>query len=517
MKNFKKIFIVSLTSIILNALACNAMAQYEFEKGDCIYKRADDFFEKILGPVLGIDDIGHAALYRDWNVLGTTQVSSVEMNQHRVIEMQADGMNTERTFQRFIDNFWGAGYYVGSSGLQKLSDSQRRAIIATALTFTNAEYGFFANDAWIYGGYKDPDHNPPRFRCDGLVEYCYEIALGHNWKPGNNGGIVPNDTYRKMWPALQFTYLEPRTLGEKPIIEVKDSLGNKISKGDFVSNNNVIVEATDGSEGSGLSRLEVWKGLPGRGGTEIEFLRNTTRYNVDHTYPINIPSGEIYIRVFDQAGNESLFNLNVKQTIIDAVICVFRPNTQRWYIDLDGNGTWSGCGTDRCLGLFGAPGDLPVAGDWDNTGFSKIGVYRPGTGMWYLDNGDGFWSGCGTDMCLGPFGAPGDLPIAGDWTNTGTAKIGVYRPSTRMWYLDNGDDVWSGCGTDFCIGPFGSSGDLPIAGDWTNTGTTKIGVYRPSTRMWYLDNGDGIWSGFGTDIDLGPFGSPGDLPVAGVW
>ena len=202
----------------------------------------------------------------------------------------------------------------------------------------------------------------------------------------------------------------------------------------------------------------------------------------------------------------------------DPIIGVFRPNTGRWYTDLDGNGTWSGCGLDGCWGVFGSPGDLPVAGQWDGQGKSRIGVFRPSKGMWYLDNGNGIWDGCGTDLCIiGPFGSSGDLPVAGDWTNTGTTAIGVFRPSTGMWYLDDGNGIWDGCGTDLCIGPFGSSGDLPVAGDWTNTGQTTIGVYRPGTRMWYLDTGNGIWDGCETDLCIGPFGSSDDLPVAGDW
>jgi subtilisin len=195
---------------------------------------------------------------------------------------------------------------------------------------------------------------------------------------------------------------------------------------------------------------------------------------------------------------------------------VFRPGTGRWYIDLDGNGIWSGCDLDGCWGEYGLRGDLPVAGDWNGNGTESIGVFRPSTGMWYLDNGNGTWNGCGTDMCIGPFGAPGDLPVAGDWTNTGTAKVGVYRPSTGMWYLDDGNGTWNGCGTDICIGPFGASGDLPVAGDWTNTGTVKIGVFRPRTGRWYLDTGSGTWSGCETDICSGPFGKPGDRPVTGA-
>jgi subtilisin len=192
---------------------------------------------------------------------------------------------------------------------------------------------------------------------------------------------------------------------------------------------------------------------------------------------------------------------------------VFRPGSGMWYIDLDGNGIWSGCGIDGCWGEFGRQGDLPVTGDWNGNGRASIGVFRPSTGMWYLDNGDGIWSGCGIDQCLGPFGSSGDLPVAADWTNTGTAKIGVFRPGTGMWYLDNGDGIWSGCGIDLCKGPFGARIDLPVAGDWNGTGTAKIGVFRPGTGMWYLDTGNGTWNGCGIDICSGPFGLPGDRPL----
>ena len=113
-------------------------------------------------------------------------------------------------------------------------------------------------------------------------------------------------------------------------------------------------------------------------------------------------------------------------------------------------------------------GDYPVVGDWNNTGTIKIGVFRPSTGMWYLDSdGSGGWSGCGPDSCIGPFGMAGDYPVVGDWNNTGTTKMGVFRPSTGMWYLDSdGNGGWSGCGPDGCFGQFGMAGDLPVVGHW---------------------------------------------------
>ena len=201
-------------------------------------------------------------------------------------------------------------------------------------------------------------------------------------------------------------------------------------------------------------------------------------------------------------------------------IGVFRPSTGEWYLDLNSSHGWDGCGVDGCFGPFGTAGDIAVVGDWTNTGTTKFGVFRPSTGMWYLDlNGSGTWSGCGPDGCIGPFGTAGDIPVVGDWGNTGTVKIGVFRPSTGMWYLDlNGSGTWSGCGPDSCIGPFGTNGDLPVVGDWGNTGTVKIGVFRPSSGMWYMDlNGSGTWNGCGTDACYGPFGTSGDLPVTGKW
>jgi hypothetical protein len=58
------------------------------------------------------------------------------------------------------------------------------------------------------------------------------------------------------------------------------------------------------------------------------------------------------------------------------------------------------------------------------------------------------------DTCIDSFGAPTDIPVVGDWTGTGTAKLGVYRQG--QWYLDkNGNGVWDGCGVDTCIDSFG--------------------------------------------------------------
>jgi hypothetical protein len=192
-------------------------------------------------------------------------------------------------------------------------------------------------------------------------------------------------------------------------------------------------------------------------------------------------------------------------------IGIFRNG--QWFLDLNGNGQWDGCGVERC-GSFGVPGDIPVVGDWTGTGTTKVGVFR--NGQWFLDlNGNALWDGCGVERC-GSFGLPGDIPVVGDWTGTGTTKVGVFR--NGQWFLDlNGNALWDGCGVERC-GSFGLPGDIPVVGDWTGTGTTKIGVFRPSAGWWFLDlNGNGQWDGCGVDL-CGSFGVPGaDVPVVGDW
>ena len=54
------------------------------------------------------------------------------------------------------------------------------------------------------------------------------------------------------------------------------------------------------------------------------------------------------------------------------------------------SGTWDP-NKDAFRQAFGAPNDLPVAGDWNGDGRDEIGVYRQG--IWYFDrDGNGAWN-----------------------------------------------------------------------------------------------------------------------------
>jgi hypothetical protein len=196
---------------------------------------------------------------------------------------------------------------------------------------------------------------------------------------------------------------------------------------------------------------------------------------------------------------------------------LFRPATGGWYLDRNGNGLWDGCQDDGCFGPFGQSGDLPVVGDWTGTGRSGIGVVTPLTGLWQLDrNSNGMWDGCEVDLCFESGEPAHSLPLLGDWTGSGTMSSGTFDAQSGLWQLDgNNDGVIEDCHTDLCLGPFGRPGDLPVVADWTGTGTTKIGVFDPKTGLWELDlNGNGVWDGCQDDGCFGPFGQSGDLPVA---
>jgi uncharacterized protein YhfF len=195
---------------------------------------------------------------------------------------------------------------------------------------------------------------------------------------------------------------------------------------------------------------------------------------------------------------------------------MWRPSTGRFYLDIDGSRTWTR-GVDVITDAFGIPTDRPVAGDWNGDGIDEIGMWRPSTGRFYLDiDGSRTWTR-GVDVITASFGVPTDLPVAGDWNGDGVDEIGVWRPSTGRFYLDqDGSRTWT-AGVDVITASFGVPTDLPVVGDWNGDGVDEIGVWRPSTGRFYLDqDGSRTWTA-GVDVITASFGVPTDRPVAGRW
>ena len=185
-------------------------------------------------------------------------------------------------------------------------------------------------------------------------------------------------------------------------------------------------------------------------------------------------------------------------------------------LNANGNNSWDGPNEgDQYFSFIGAPGSIAIAGDWDGSGKTKVGVYNNGT--WMLDyNGNGIWDGvAGGDKLYTFIGnGSGFVPVVGDWTGSGKTKIGIWN--NGFWYLDlNGDGAFTS--NEFYAFGGNGSGEVPITGDWNGDKKTKIGwFYKGIFTLDYDGNGmfaagnDKYYTGFVTYI-------PGDKPVVGDW
>jgi peptidoglycan hydrolase-like protein with peptidoglycan-binding domain len=234
----------------------------------------------------------------------------------------------------------------------------------------------------------------------------------------------------------------------------------------------------------------------------------------------NLPDGIYYLAatVYDTLGRESAYSNEVIRSSITLASKIAVFYNGGWYMDPNGNGIWDGTANDKLYPTFGngLSNAIPVTGDWDGTGVIRIGVFS--NGSWYFDmNGNGVWDGGVVDKVIPNFGRglPNAIPVTGDWNGSGTTKIGVF--SNGSWYLDmKGDGVWDGGVVDKVIPNFGQGlpNAIPVTGDWNDSGTTKIGVF--SNGSWYLDmKGDGVWDGGVVDVNIPNFGQGlnGSIPI----
>ena len=325
---------------------------YKFEKGDGIYIRGLSIITFFLG---------HTGIYKNWR-----GEYPEEYNKHVTIEAIGGPPWTWKytgptitNFEKFLE---GRGDYWGAYTLPDIDQEQRQTIIEIAeyqaTRKPRVQYHFF-------GGYKRPNKS---FRCDGLVEYCYEVAYGEPWKPGRNGGIVKNDRWFTLSPLRQMLHM----VSENPELkEVCFHKEGKIEEGEaiipskykdgkyYISVPSVTIKfyATDGEkglgQGSGLTRGELWIGRPDD--TPYEFpgkriFRDDTDYETECVYTTSFNTTdlkpgeyELFAKAFDQAGN-------YKEVSIPIVIRkggIFKDK-DNW----DGQQIWHGSGTYWDAGTY---------------------------------------------------------------------------------------------------------------------------------------------------------------------
>jgi hypothetical protein len=208
-------------------------------------------------------------------------------------------------------------------------------------------------------------------------------------------------------------------------------------------------------------------------------------------------------------------------------IGIYRPGTGEWFLDYDGDGRWNAA-IDNYVASFGSSEELPVVGTWSNDGTSSIGTFNPATGVWKLDtSGNDNWDGCQVDTCVNLFGNPGDLPVTRRLHGAAYSVIGTFTSQEPVknnranaqrisaWIFD----LNANGQIDGCETDeclsFGPAGYIPVVGDWNGDGIENIGVFQDGS--WNLDlNGNGVWDGCKIDLCVS-FGRSGDLPVVGDW
>jgi hypothetical protein len=202
---------------------------------------------------------------------------------------------------------------------------------------------------------------------------------------------------------------------------------------------------------------------------------------------------------------------------------IFRPSTGQWFLDINNDGVYDA--GDVTYSFGGLAGDVPVVGDWTGVGKSCIGVFR--SGFWVLDlNCNGAWDSS-TEGGFWFGGIPNDKPVVGKW-HGGNTRVGVVRcyyydnicqGYPYYWIYDAGDPNCTPASTchqvDYTTGLYafgGLDGDQYVAGDWFNTGTSRPGIYRPSSGLWLLMD---AWDqGY---ISFGYGGVSGDVGIVGKW
>jgi hypothetical protein len=230
--------------------------------------------------------------------------------------------------------------------------------------------------------------------------------------------------------------------------------------------------------------------------------------------------GKADIVVANNAGGVSVLAGNGNGTFQAAVN--YPAGTQLTSVaiaDLNGDGRQdiASVGADGSITIL--LGKVPLTGA--KMPASRVGLFRNGASFLEDSNGNAAYD-AGTDRYLPSFTGPGgfvtgDMPVVGDWTGDGNSKVGIYRSSTGTWYLDaNNNGVFDSGDYQYQFG--GISGDIAFAGDWLGIGKSCVGIYRSNGSVWLLDlNCNGAFDNAPGDAFF-PFGGiAGDVPVVGNW
>ena len=142
-------------------------------------------------------------------------------------------------------------------------------------------------------------------------------------------------------------------------------------------------------------------------------------------------------------------------------------------------------GGDPTVFAFGAPGQVPLMGDWNGDGVATIGTYDSGTATVTLR----YRNDAGPADVTYTLGRPGDVAIAGDFDGDGVDTVSLYRHDDGFVYVFNDIDP-DGDEPAAAYVPAGDGG-LVVAGDFDGDGIDTIGVWDADTGVFTINTPGG--------------------------
>jgi hypothetical protein len=149
---------------------------------------------------------------------------------------------------------------------------------------------------------------------------------------------------------------------------------------------------------------------------------------------------------------------------------------------------------------------------------ADLAIWRPSTGYWWVMSGSA--SGSYSNNYATGWGTSGDVPVPGDYDGDGKTDFAIYRLSTGYWWINE-----SSTGSYYNF-QFGISTDTPVQADFDGDGRTDAAFFRrndPSSGYgtFYVRRYDGSYYSqqFGASSDApapADFDGDGKADVA-VW
>jgi hypothetical protein len=191
-------------------------------------------------------------------------------------------------------------------------------------------------------------------------------------------------------------------------------------------------------------------------------------------------NGASDIGAFELQANENFISRNSFDFDGDgrADISVFRASNRNWYLNRSSQGF--------AAVQWGIATDKITPADYDGDGKTDVAVWRDESANADRANFYIFNSSTST-VKIEQFGRTGDQPlIIGDWDSDGKDDPAVYRngqpgQQSYFYYRPSSQPL-----TNFVTVYWGTSGDMPVRGDFDGDGKMDATVFRPSNNTWYI-------------------------------